>query len=198
MNRKAWSTKQSKIKAFIDKITPPNWNIYIKKEEFKYKPGTLNIKLEVFKNLNDCSAEWEDEEDWFGRVKGPMCFYLNSEFIKNEPRVIESIKKFGEGKIGRSHLQIYPDRETGELLDTLVHELAHIAADRWLAYKTKEYNKEWKKEWKCEIDSLSLGNENINHGPLFNKAFRLITIRKEKALGKESDEKIWEKLEGLI
>ena len=127
-----------------------------------------------------------------------MCFYMNSELIKNEPRVIESIKKFGVVKIGKSHLQIYPDRETRELLNTLVHELAHIAADRWLAYKTKEYNKKWKKEWRCEIDSLSLRNENINHGPLFEKAFRLITIRKEKAFGKESDEKIWKKLEGLI
>lgn len=159
--------EQEEIIEFANKITPSNWHICSgSPKDWKYEPGILNIILDIDDQDIEELYDLEDEEDdiFVGQVWGKMRFM--------------HLKNFGidrKGKIAMAHIVVRA--AWGDLLGTIVHELAHVAVDRYAAFKTKTY----------KTGGLGLGSyrdvEEDMHGPIFQKALWLIVKRAVKKYG---------------
>jgi hypothetical protein len=175
------------IKQFAEKIVPPNWNIYYDPEEFRYKPGTLNIHLLIQKEKNDELSPLEDEDHEFvGVISGPMHFYQVSTFKKNAG-AMKAIEQYGDGSIARITFVINLIYGADE--EAIVHELAHIAAVR---YKAQQIGKNHRDRSPIVTQEIERGSR---HGPLFQKALHRMIIRTEAALGREAAKIMWVQLD---
>jgi hypothetical protein len=179
-----------KLKAFADRITPPNWNICIGPRDHRYEPGTLNICLKILSEKEWCARLTGDlNGDFHARVEGLMHFYPISILKSRDPRAEDVFGKHGESLIGEILLELYPELGTEEsTLDALVHELAHIAVVRRKAQKVGRETRFRQGEIDHDIEGES------EEGPLFQRAFRLLIIRTEKVIGKECTEEMWRSL----
>ena len=63
-----------------------------------------------------------------------MEFYLISQCKVFQPEAARALKKYGDGIISSSRIQIYPGSDA-ELECTIVHELSHIAVARRKTHK---------------------------------------------------------------
>jgi len=161
-----------------DKITPPNWNITTKHDDFKYIPGTLNICL-WFED-----SDYIDLDENMGEA-GPMHVYKIS-FLKDAvPEAAEAFKKFGDGSFAKVEIRI--KSSCLDLEGTVIHELAHVAVKRYAMWQQKLYKNDL-------IFPLTNLEEDM-HGPLFCGFFRLLLKRAEKVFGKDMVEEQWKHLD---
>jgi len=149
---------------FCNTITPPNWHATTEVPGFVFGgPGTLNILMKPIDHFID---------GWFYAFKkGFMSFHRVSEYLGQNDRARLSLKKYGDHLVGESEIWLYPDG-CGFFGDNLytatVHELAHVAVDRWCAYQQKAYRSA------CPVQRPG---RPLHHGQVFCKAFEAIIRR---------------------
>jgi hypothetical protein len=93
----------------------------------------------------------------------------------------KSLESFGDGTIGDNEIWL---KEIWLGVDVLIHELAHVAVDRFQAFKQKTYKPQYPFSY-----VMPLLEENA-HGPSFQRAYRIMIKRAEKHLSLKSLETI--------
>lgn len=161
---------------FCNRITPPNWHVTSDEPGLVFLgPGTLNILLKPIDHFID---------GWiYAFKKGFMSFHRVSEYLGQNNDARQSLKKYGDHLVGESEIWLYPDG-CGFFGDNLyaatVHELAHVAVDRWCAYHQKAYRSA------CAVQRP---NGSLCHGRAFCKAFDTMIRRVDR---------LWENPEPLV
>jgi hypothetical protein len=148
-----------KMREFMTRITPKNWNIY-SNGAGKYIcdiPGTLN----VFLSVKEMPLEYGPPY-LLGAVIGPMSFV-----------------RLNNVMTARVEVCMYLN-EAIELFDadwrtTLIHELAHVAEFRWMAFRKKAH----RTEGDVGVSDL----EEVQHGPVFQRALVVMLNRAVAAFG---------------
>ena len=157
------------LMGFCNKITPPNWHVTTSREQFVFQgPRTLNIFVRILDHFID---------GWFYAFKkASMRFYPVSIYTREDSDALESLQIYGDHLVAESEIWLYPDGCQffgDDLYAVAVHELAHVAVDRWLAFKCKSYK---------EPDERPAAKEQSHHGKVFCKAFENLIMR-ANALG---------------
>jgi hypothetical protein len=151
-------------------ITPSSWNVFIEQKNRKWKPGVLNIWLRI----HEYDGDDDPGDEWIGKVHGPQRYYRISFFAKMETRAGKALRRFGDGVVASTEIWL---REEWLGLETLIHELAHVAVQRYSA---------WKKGAHRHPDlELALCVEEDRHGPLFQRFYRTMIKRAERYVCKE-------------
>jgi hypothetical protein len=151
-------------------ITPPSWNVFIDQKDEKWKPGTLNIRLWI----HEYNGDGDPEDEWIGKVHGPQRYYRISFFAKMETGAAKALRRFGDGVVASSEIWV---REEWVGLETLIHELAHVAVQRYSAWKQGAHRHP-------DLESTSCVEED-RHGPLFQRLYRTMINRAERYVCKE-------------
>jgi hypothetical protein len=168
------------LMGFCNKITPRNWYVTTRREQFTFRgPGTLNILVRIPDHFID---------GWFYAFKkGSMNFYPVSLYTGQDSDALESLQIYGEHLVAESEIWLYPEGCQffgDDLYAAVVHELAHVAVDRWVAFRCKSY-----KEW----DERPAAKEESHHGKVFCKAFETLIMR-ANTLGGSDHQGIFEPL----
>ena len=170
------------IEFFANEITPPTWNVFLDNKDYSFKAGTLNIWLEIL-DEEERSELGEETHEFIGRVTKPMEFYLISQCKVFQPEAARALKKYGDGIISSSRIQICPGSDA-ELECTIVHELSHIAVARLKTRQTKPVK-----------NNLALMSHKIDgedeHGPTFQKAYKRMILRTENIFGNDLTMAMW-------
>jgi len=168
MKRKVLFTdiEREEIRKFAERITPPSWNVFLDFKKRRKDPGILNISLDI--------RDAHDEKDsiFQAAVRGWMSFC---------------------DRIGYVHVVIQPYVTDWQGL--IIHEFAHLAVYRWVAYKTKVYRKPiaWVGHRVCyyclpreggayyapKMDEETREALSSGHGPVFQKARKAFEKRAE-------------------
>lgn len=150
--------EMEKMRDFMVRIAPRNWNIY-SNATGKYicdVPGTLNIFLRIKE------APFDPRRPYLlGAVHGPMSFV-----------------RLNNVMTARVQVYIYLNDEirlwfSDDWRTTLIHELAHVAELRWIAFRKKAHRMEG------EVSVFDL--EGVTHGPVFQRALIVMLNRAIKA-----------------
>jgi hypothetical protein len=86
------------LMGFCNKITPPNWHVTTRREQFTFRgPGTLNILVRIPDHFID---------GWFYAFKkGSMNFYPVSLYTGQDSDALESLQIYGEHLVAESDYQ---------------------------------------------------------------------------------------------
>ena len=141
-----------KLAQFGNAITPNTWHVTTG-GNFKFKAGILNIFLWGWEGAGE--SEEAPEDEWMGRLKGPLRFLPLSWFDQN-----------ASGFVGSAEIQL---DLTWAGCAVLIHELAHVAVYRYAAFKSRA--------WKSDHGFTQLMVKDDPHGPLFQKAWWLLITR---------------------
>jgi len=171
-------TVQEEVRQFADGITPKNWNIFIHPKDFKYISGILNIQL-CFLNVVD---DFDDLDEHMAAVHGPMRVCLISFFKDHYPEAAEAFQQYGDGSFASSLIKIHPTANW-DLEGTIIHELAHVAADRFLVFQQKPIKK--------NLSFAFKDPDEDPHGQLFQRFYRILLNRTAKVFGKEAVNEQW-------
>jgi hypothetical protein len=153
--------------AFCNRITPVNWHVTSDPHGLAFQgPGTLNILV----RLTDYFVG-----GWFYAFKkGSMNFHSISDYEDGYEEARKSINRYGDYLVGESEILIYPDGCAffgDNLYTTAVHELAHVAVDRWLAFKQKSFRSP------SAVDRSKRGEP---HDEVFCRAFERLIQRVDR------------------
>lgn len=150
--------------AFIlaNEITPSNWNVFYKFDDYKYDPDALNIFIRIPK-YEEC--EHLEEED--GRMMGGALPFVRSEKLSDRaqefPKYSIELEKYGDMILNEIYLILIPYFDN-PVECILVHELAHVS-------------KTWKRAQQIE----GFQGEEPMHGELFQEEYeKLIKIVEKK------------------
>ena len=171
--------EQEKIRQFANRITPKNWNIWINPKDCKYIPGILSIYL--------CFHDDDTIDARMGSVHGSIQVYPISIFKEVNPEAAKALKKYGDGPFTQVTIEIYPVAVFVGLEDTIIHELAHVAVDRYATWQQKPVKKNLSFALEKPEDGI--------HGVLFQRFYRIMLHRTEKVFGKERVKEKWKDLE---
>jgi hypothetical protein len=157
------------LMGFCNRITPPNWHVATSRERFVFQgPVTLNILVQILDHFVD---------GWiYAFKKGRMRFFPVSLYSGQDLEAVKSLERCGEHLVAESEIWLYPEGCQffgDDLYAAAVHELAHVAVDRWLAFKQKSYRR---------AEEEPLTHEEPHHGEVFCRAFEAL-IRRANALG---------------
>jgi hypothetical protein len=160
------------LMGFCNRITPPNWHVTTRREQFTFRgPGTLNILVRILDHFID---------GWFYAFKKEsMRFYPVSLYAGQDGDALESVQIYGEHLVAESEIWLYPEGCQffgDDLYAVAVHELAHVAVDRWRAYKCKSFK---------EPGQGPVANREFHHGKVFCKAFETLIMRANTLGGSE-------------
>ena len=159
-------------------ITPSSWNVFIDQKDRKWVPGVLNICLWI----HEYDGDDDPDDEWIGKVHSPQRYYRISFFAKMDVRAAKALRRFGDGVVASSEIWL---REEWLGLEALIHELAHVAVQRYLALKKGAHRNP-------DLE-LALCSEKEMHGPLFQRFYRTMIKRAERYLCKELTEN-WDEL----
>lgn len=151
---------------FCNRITPVNWHVATDPQHYVFSgPGTLNIFFRILDHFVD---------GWiYAFKKGSMRFYPVSRYGERSDAKA-SFEKYGEHFVAESEIWFYPQGCQffgDDAYAATVHELAHVAVDRWAAHGKK---------------ALEAGPENpankggLHHGAAFCRAFDTFIRRVDK------------------
>jgi hypothetical protein len=154
-------------------ITPSSWNVFMDQKDERWKPGTLNIRLWI----HEYNGDDDPEDEWIGKVHGPQRYYRISFFAKMDTRAAKALRRFGDGVVASTEIWL---REEWLGLETLIHELAHVAVQRYSAWKKGAHKNPDLESAVCE--------EEHRHGPLFQRFYRTMINRAERYLCEELSE----------
>jgi len=160
--------EKSDIRDFAEKITPRTWNICLNKNEYIQRAEILNVYIDFLAGQRLREAEKEVGDVFEGRIPSPIRMESNGRlFIVNVELCVEPILDINNELVR----EMKPK-------ETLVHELAHVAVNRW-------------EDWRFKTHKLSTPRENRkydqanSHGHAFYRAFELLIIRTEKQFGSD-------------
>jgi hypothetical protein len=151
-----------KMREFMTRITPSNWNIY-SNGTGKYVcdvPGTLN----VFLRLKQVALE-HGPPYLLGGVIGPMSFVRLNNVMTARVEVCMYLNELIREWFGAGWRT------------TLIHELAHVAELRWIAFRKKAH--------RTEGEASVFDLEGVTHGPVFQRALVVMLNRAMMAFGDE-------------
>ncbi len=156
-------TDLSDLSHFCNRITPVNWHVTTRADQFGFwGPGTLNVFIKVLDRFID---------GWFYAFKsGTMQFNPVSLYSHLGTRAAESLRRYGDYLVGESEIWFYPQGCQffgDDLYASAVHELAHVAVDRWSTMKRKSHEANRRPE---------------KHGEFFCRAFETL-IRRVRRFG---------------
>jgi hypothetical protein len=151
-------------------ITPSSWNVFIDQKDRKWVPGVLNICLWI----HEYDGDDDPDDEWIGKVHSPQRYYRISFFAKMDVRAAKALRRFGDGVVASSEIWL---REEWLGLEALIHELAHVAVQRYLAFKKGAHRNP-------DLE-LALCSEKEMHGPLFQRFYRTMIKRAERYLFKK-------------
>ena len=154
-------------------ITPSSWNVFIDQKDRKWVPGVLNICLWI----HEYDGDDDPDDEWIGKVHSPQRYYRISFFAKMDVRAAKALRRFGDGVVASSEIWL---REEWLGLEALIHELAHVAVQRYFAFKKGAHRNP-------DLE-LALCSEKEMHGPLFQRFYRTMIKRAERYLCKELTE----------
>ena len=154
-------------------ITPSSWNVFMDQKDERWKPGTLNIRLWI----HEYNGDDDPEDEWIGKVHGPQRYYRISFFAKMDTRAAKALRRFGDGVVACTEIWL---REEWLGLETLIHELVHVAVQRYSARKKGAHKDPDLESALCE--------EEDRHGPLFQLFYRTMINRAEMYLCKKLTE----------
>ena len=163
------------IRKFAEAITPPNWNFFLSPGEIEYAPNTLNIGLEILDGEEAEARHKRARKPFAGRIGAPMFFNPLSSLARTVPQAAAQLERLGDGLVAEVQIQLCP--HFGAWRETLVHELAHVAATRWKARRYKAAG--------ARLEFMDHNVEEEEHGPIFLKAFRRVIVRTRSAFGRE-------------
>jgi len=154
----------------INLITPSSWNVFIDQKDRKWRPGVLNIWLWI----HEYNGDDDIEDECIGKVHSPQRYYRISFFAKVDTRAAKALRRFGDGVVAYCEIWL---REEWLGVETLLHELAHVAVQRYSAWKQGVHRH----------PDLGLAScvEEETHGPLFQRFYRTMIKRAERYLCKE-------------
>ena len=140
---------------FAKKITPKNWNISIEHHGYKGKSGMLNIWL-LFHDRAHCT-----DRGSVGESHSPMRFIGGAAFAE---------------------IWLYPLNQDHSdygisSKGTIIPELAHIAVDRYAAFKEKVY--------RPDGTMIARMIEEEPHGQNFQRAMRILLNRAISIYGEQ-------------
>ena len=162
--------QQQSLADLANLITPASWNVFIDEKDGKWKPGVLNIWLRI----HDYDGDDDPEDEMIGKIHGPQRYYRLSFFAKMDTRAAKGLRRFGDGVVASTEIWL---REEWVGLETLIHELAHVAVERYSAWKQGAHRHP-------DLESTSCVQED-RHGPLFQRLYRTMINRAERYLCKE-------------
>ena len=116
-----------------------------------------------------------------------MRFYPISRY-ENRSDAKETLEKYGEHFVAESEVWLYPqgcEFFGDDSYAAMVHELAHVAVDRWVAFKAKAYK---------AVPEYRAIKRRIHHGELFCRAFETF-IRRVDKFGEEGSKHILNSLQ---
>ena len=161
-------TNKQKIRAFANKITPPNWYVYLLEEigavDFLCDSNRLYIQL----NIRDAFDKPPIERPTFGFMENRMIYTL-------DPK--------------RAYVKVFlqpPPITWLEMKHLLVHELAHVVELRWKGFRKKTYREDFsviaiEKEDITDQDLSPKKVENmVDHTKSFLNAHALMKKRAKK------------------
>jgi len=171
------------VRRFADGITPSNWNVVLHPRHYRYKPGTLNIWLQIL-GVREAIQHFAVDGPFMGRVWGPMLFARLSSIMSAIPEARRAFEQYGDGSVGRIHIQLCA--HVGDWRFIIVHELAHVAVTRYMARKSRPYRAD-------RMFVAGDAEEERHQSPLFRKAlFRMIS-RAEAVFGRSiATEAMWQ------
>jgi hypothetical protein len=183
------SFEHEAVRGFADSITPPNWNVALHPRGYCYKPGTLNVWLQIL-SFREAAQYFAVEGPFMGRVWGPMWFTRLSSIKGGIPEAKQAFEKYGDGSVGLVHIQLCP--HMGDLPFIVIHELAHVAVTRCKSRKLRPHKGD-------NVFVVDDSEEQKHQDPLFQKAlFRLIS-RAEAVYGRSAGtEAIWKAYRGYV
>jgi hypothetical protein len=157
---------------FCNRITPVSWHVTTHPKKYIFQgPGTLNIFFRVLDHFVD---------GWiYAFKKGSMKFYPVSRY-KDRSDAKESLAKYGEHFVAESEIWLYPqgcEFFGDNSYVATVHELAHVAVDRWVAFKTKSYK---------AVPEYKASQRRVHHGDEFCRALDIFIRRVDKFGGDDS------------
>jgi hypothetical protein len=157
---------------FCNRITPVNWHVATHPQKYVFMgPGTLNIFFRILDHFVD---------GWiYAFKKGSMKFYPVSRY-RDCSDAKESFEKYGEHFVAESEIWLYPQgcKFFGDdSYAAMVHELAHVAVDRWVAFKAKAYR---------TLPEEKATEKRLHHGEEFCRAFETFIRRVDKFGGDDS------------
>ena len=157
---------------FCNRITPVNWHVVTHPKKYVFLgPGTLNIFFRILDHF---------VEGWiYAFKKGSMRFYPVSRY-KDRSAAKESLEKYGEHFIAESEIWLFPqgcEFFGDDSYAAMVHELAHVAVDRWAAFKEKAYK---------TVPEEKATKRRLHHGEQFCRAFETFIRRVDKFGGEDS------------
>ena len=164
---------EQNLQSFLDVanlITPSSWNVFTDQKDRKWKPGVLNIWLWI----HEYDGDDDPEDEWMGRVHSPQRYYRISFFAKMDIQAAKALRRFGDGVVAFCEIWL---REEWLGLETLIHELAHVAVQRYSAWKEGAHRHP-------DLE-LAFCVEEEKHGPLFQHFYRTMIKRAERYLFKE-------------
>jgi hypothetical protein len=130
--------------------------------------------LNIWLRIHEYDGDDDPEDETIGKVHGPQRYYRISFFARMETRAAKALRNFGDGVVASTEIWL---REEWLRPETLIHELAHVAVQRYSA---------WKKGAHRHPDlELALCIEEDRHGPLFQRVYRAMINRAERYLCKE-------------
>lgn len=152
--------------SFCNRITPVNWHVATSPDHFVFQgPRTLNIFIKILDHFID---------GWIYAFKrGDMKFHPVSLYSDYVPHAAESLQSHGEHLVAESEIWLYPQgcRFFGDdLYAAAVHELAHVAVDRWSNLR-----------WKIHEETKKMPH----HGEAFCRAFETLMDRVQRFGGHE-------------
>ena len=155
--KKVSNMEKEEMRRFADQITPANWNVVLHPKDDKLAPNILNIFLRI---------QDSDHRD----PGGTTCKALFSGGM-----LFSNLKDIGidhKGSVAQVVVQLWP--YSGDWKEALIHELAHVAVYRCLAFRMKTY----KDEPRMTLPEADY--EQDPHGVTFKKAFSIMKKRSRK------------------
>ena len=151
-------------------ITPSSWNVFVDQKDRKWEPGVLNIWLWI----HEYNGDEDTEDECIGQVHGPQRYYRISFYSKIDIQAAKALRRFGDGVVAFCEIRL---SEEWLGLETLIHELAHVAVQRYSAWKEGAHRHP-------DLE-LAFCVEEDKHGPLFQRFYRTMIKRAERYVCKE-------------
>ncbi|MBO06376.1 MAG: hypothetical protein CMI58_05020 [Parcubacteria group bacterium] len=143
-------TDKQKLRDFANKITPPNWHVYLTEEvddvEYKNGRGMLYIWLHIRNDTDPAPSE----NPTYGFVVNRMTYDLYE-------------------KIAYAKINLQPPPITWRRMkNLLVHELSHVVELRWKGFRMKAYREYVLTSglFKENMNEISIDKEDITDGDL--------------------------------
>lgn len=172
-----YSDRLDSLLDLANEITPLNWNVFYKFDDFIYDPDVLNIYISI-PTYKECEDLEEEEGSVIAAVLDNIRRRPLSSVIPTSPKSEIALKEHGNIIINEIYMKIYNPYSEDSLECSVVHELAHVAVS-------------WKR-----IQTEELEDSEPMHGELFQEEYEKLIKIVGKKYGTERTSEMRGELEG--